>query len=95
LQARLGGPAFAVAAISVDRGGIEAVREFFTRNAIAKLAIYNDASGRAYTTVGAIGLPVTLLLEPHGMEIGRVLGPVDWESPPIVDFLRARIQMGR
>jgi thiol-disulfide isomerase/thioredoxin len=95
LQAALGGPGFEVAALSVDRGGIDAVRKFVSDNGITRLAIYNDASGRAYTSSGALGLPVTLLIDRHGNEIARVLGPADWESPPIRTFLRALIQEGR
>jgi thiol-disulfide isomerase/thioredoxin len=92
LQADLGGPAFEVVAVSVDRGGIDAVRKFYAGNGIAKLAMYNDPSGRAYATLGAFGLPVTLLINRRGDEIGRVVGAADWESATMVGFLRARIR---
>ena len=32
------------------------------------------------TTLRAAGLPATLLLDRQGREIGRLLGPAEWDS---------------
>jgi thiol-disulfide isomerase/thioredoxin len=92
LQAEFGGSGFVVAAVSVDRGGIDAVRKIFADSSIKRLTIYNDASGRAFISSGAAGLPVTLPIDRRGNEMARVSGPADWEAAPIRAFLRAQIQ---
>jgi len=74
LQAMLGGPAFEVVALSVDREGVATVAPFYEELGLEALAIYVDSSTRAMRALGALGLPTTLLLDPDGNEIGRLLG---------------------
>jgi thiol-disulfide isomerase/thioredoxin len=88
LQAKLGGPGFEVVALSIDRGGIAKVKEFYTEIGISNLAIYVDTSGRAASEFGIYGLPGTLLLDREGREIGRLAGPAEWDSPEMMAFLK-------
>src|SRR5262249_14145992 len=55
LQAELGGPDFEVVALSIDRGGMDAVRKFFADIGIRNLAMYLDSSGQALRTLSALG----------------------------------------
>ncbi|RXH00936.1 TlpA family protein disulfide reductase [Bradyrhizobium zhanjiangense] len=89
LQAALGGAELEVVPLSVDRGGHEAVRKFYSEVTIRNLAVYTDPSGQALHAVGAIGLPTTLIIDRAGQEVGRALGPAEWDSPEIADTLRA------
>ena len=88
LQAALGGPDFEVVALSIDRGGMDAARKFFAEIGIRNLAMYLDGSGQALRTLSALGLPTTLLIDREGREIGRLIGPADWDSPEMVEFVR-------
>jgi hypothetical protein len=38
-----------------------------------------------------MGLPTTLLVDRAGREIGLVIGPAEWDSPEIGDFLKSII----
>jgi len=80
LQARRGGPHFEVVALSTDADGVKAVREFYESLAVRNLAIYVEGEGNVLTSLGAPGLPTTLLLDTEGREVGRYLGAADWES---------------
>jgi hypothetical protein len=40
----------------------------------------------------ALGLPTTLLIDRSGQEIGRVTGPVEWDTSEIAEFLGPFIQ---
>jgi thiol-disulfide isomerase/thioredoxin len=91
LQAELGGPDFEVVALSVDRKGPEAVRKFFDEIGIKHLALNIETSGKAMFTLGAFGLPLTLLIDREEREVGRVIGPAEWDSPEMVAFIRDRI----
>lgn len=91
LQAELGGPDFEVVALSIDRAGPDAVRKFFAVIGIQHLVLNIDASGKAMFALGIIGLPATILIDREGREVGRLIGPAEWDSPAMVAFLRDRI----
>jgi thiol-disulfide isomerase/thioredoxin len=92
LQTALGGPDFEVVPVSIDRKGIEAVGQFFSEIEVRKLATYLDTSGQAVRALGAVGLPTTLVLDRDGREIGRVIGPAEWDDPEIVEYLRSLLR---
>lgn len=89
LQATLGGVDLEVVPLSVDRGGLEIVRKFYSEVNIRSLAVYTDSSGQVLRAAGAIGLPTTLIIDRAGQEVGRALGPAEWDSPEIAATLRA------
>ena len=89
LQAELGGPDFQVLALSMDRGGFEAIAKFYDEVGVKHLAMYLDSSMEAASTLGAVGLPTTLLIDRDGREIGRLVGPAEWDSPDMVTFIRS------
>jgi thiol-disulfide isomerase/thioredoxin len=80
LQAKHGGERFQVVAVSADRQGPEVVPAYFKENDIKHLAVYNDKTMRAARAFRALGLPTTVLLAPNGVEIGRMVGPAEWDS---------------
>jgi len=80
LQQQLGGPAFEVVALSIDSAGLPAVKEFYLETGVSKLGVYIDKSMQSTSTLGATGLPTTLLIDAQGREIGRKLGPAEWDS---------------
>ena len=92
LQATLGGEAFEVVALSIDRKGIEVVQDFYTDVGIEQLRQYIDITGMAGTKLGAVGIPTTLLIDPHGDEIGRLVGATEWDSPEMTEFLKNTIE---
>ena len=92
LQAALGGPDFAVVALSIDRGGLPVVEEFYRELGLAALPVYVDRSGTAARELGALGLPTTLLVDCEGREVGRVLGAAEWERPEAVAVIRRYLE---
>jgi thiol-disulfide isomerase/thioredoxin len=88
LQGAMGGPDFEVVPVSIDRSGIDKVRNFFSEIGIRHLPMYADASGQVLRAIGAVGLPTTLIIDRAGQEVGRVIGPAEWDSPEIADLLR-------
>jgi thiol-disulfide isomerase/thioredoxin len=81
LQARRGGGDFEVVALSIDQKGMDAVKGFLSEIGIRALRPYLDRSGAIGAAVGLAGVPVTLLVDRQGREIGRKLGVADWNSP--------------
>ncbi|MAW86250.1 MAG: redoxin [Phyllobacteriaceae bacterium] len=88
LEAELGGPGFEVVPLSVDRAGPEVVRKFYAEIGIEHLGLYIDASMRASFDLQAPGLPTTLLIDSEGRELGRLVGPAEWDTPEMIAFLK-------
>ena len=88
LQKELGGPGFEVVALSVDRGGAQAIDEFYEALGLGFLAIHNDPSADAFAKLGAGALPTTLLIDREGREVGRLVGPAEWDAPEMIAWLR-------
>lgn len=94
LQERLGGPEFEVVALSIDRAGPKVVRDFYAEIGVENLALYIDPGMKATRVLSAIGLPTTLLLDRQGREIGRLVGPAEWDSPEAVALIQRSIGAG-
>ncbi len=94
LQATLGGDAFQVVALSLDRGGRAAVEPFYRKTGVANLALYLDPGSASMQALGLRGLPTTLLVDQEGRELGRVEGAVEWDAPEVVAFLRQHTGRG-
>lgn len=91
LQAELGGPDFEVVALSIDRGGFPVVLDYLAAANIDRLKPYLDSAGDASSTLAQSGVPLTLLIDRQGREIGRKLGPAIWDSPEMKQFFRSHM----
>ena len=91
LQADLGSAKFEVVTLSIDKGGVPAVRQFFDDYAIRNLAIYVDQTGLAFSNLGVFGLPTTLIMDGDGRELARLIGPAEWNSPEMEAYLKTYI----
>ena len=93
LQAQLGGPAFEVVALSIDKSP-QAVREFYQQYGIRKLALYIDPSAEVTSTLRAVGIPTTLLVDGDGRERWRRVGPAEWDASAMVEQIRKEMEAG-
>ncbi len=82
-----------VVALSEDRNGVTAAEIFNTRYSLKNLPVYADASGQAPSLLHAHGLPTTLLIDPQGMEIGRIEGEAAWSAPETLTFLKSKMKL--
>jgi len=70
--------------ISIDVSGLAVVRPFYKRLGLNNLLIYVDPSKRVMDALGITGIPTTLLIGRDGREIGRMIGPAQWDTPASV-----------
>ena len=92
LQAQFGGPDFMVLPVSIDRKGFTVVDVFYVGIGIQHLAAYvAPTANHALDTLGIWGLPASLLLDAQGRELGKLEGPAEWDSPDMINFLKATI----
>jgi len=67
--------------ISIDVAGIVTVRSFYERLGLKNLLIYVDPSRKVMDALRITGIPTTLLIGSDGREIGRMIGPAQWDTP--------------
>ncbi len=91
LQAKLGSAEFKVVPLSIDRGGLEKVKGFYRELSLEALPIYVDETGKASQQLATIGIPTTLLIDQVGQELGRLVGPAEWDRPEMIALLRRHI----
>ena len=92
LQKALGGDDFEVVAVSLDRGSGDRPKKFLSEINVTNLAFYHDPTTRLGHKLQAIGMPATLLLDREGREIGRLIGPADWDSEDALRLIRTVIE---
>lgn len=92
LQKTLGGADFEVLAISVDRKGVEASGQFLSVTGAKDLKLYVDESFKVARDLKAPGLPVSILVDRQGREVGRVTGPAEWDSDEAIALIRSVIE---
>jgi thiol-disulfide isomerase/thioredoxin len=84
LQAAKGGPGFEVVAVNVDTARLERRGAFLDGIGVKTLTRYSDPSGDVFETLRkdgkALGLPVTLVIDKNGCEVGTVEGGAKWDS---------------
>tara|TARA_B100001939_G_scaffold213697_2_gene183852 strand:- start:6392 stop:6979 length:588 start_codon:yes stop_codon:yes gene_type:complete len=82
---------FEVVILSMDRSGRDVVMKFLNEVGIQSLSPYLDPTGKFSRAAGALGLPVTLLINKEGKELGRLTGPAEWDSEDARALIRAAL----
>lgn len=92
LEAKLSGPEFEVVPLSIDRGGLPKVKSFYEEIGLKALGMFVDTSSKASYALGAVGIPTALLINPDGLEVGRLVGPAEWDSPELTEIIQQQLQ---
>ncbi len=91
LQAELGGKDFDLVTISIDRGGLAKPKAFFQSIGVTHLKLYGEGKPRLTPTLKIVGMPTTLLIDRQGREVGRLVGPAEWDTEDAKRLIRAII----
>lgn len=89
LQSELGGDDFKVVTLAALQNPPAAMKSFFDERGIDNLPLHRDPKNAVGRDMGVFGLPVTVILDPEGREIGRLQGEADWSSENALQVLRA------
>jgi thiol-disulfide isomerase/thioredoxin len=91
LQAGIDKSQLLVLPLSIDRQGASVVTRFYRELGLKALGIYVDQSGKASSDLNTVGVPTTLLIDRDGREIGRKIGPAEWDGPEMTALLREHL----
>lgn len=90
LQAAM--PDIAVLPVASGRNDVAAIGRFYEEAAIAKLPVLRDPKGMLARQMGVAALPVTVVLNPQGQEVARLIGDAEWDSPAAIAALQGLMQ---
>ena len=89
MQGLLGDENFEVLAIAVEKTEILKIKEFYSEIGINNLKIYHDNSTKSGLYSKARGLPLTILVDNQGNEIGRRDGPWEWDDEKVIEIIKS------
>ena len=81
LAAERNGDDFQVLTIAAGRNPLPAIRKFFEETGVTDLPILLDARMQLARGFGVMAMPVSILIDAEGREVGRMIGDADWASP--------------
>jgi peroxiredoxin len=85
------GESFALLAVSIDSEGIAAVAPFMTKHGLTFPALI-DSQALIQTTYEITGVPETFIIDKKGILVRKIIGPLDWTAPEVLDYIRNLIQ---
>jgi thiol-disulfide isomerase/thioredoxin len=80
LQQKFGGDNFEVVTIATGRNTLAGINRFFKEVDVQNLPIFLDPKQKLAREMAVLGLPITVILNPEGQEIGRLRGDAAWDS---------------
>lgn len=89
LQAAL--PEIAVLPVATGRNSVTAIEKFYAEAGIVNLPVLRDPRSELARNTAVMGLPVTLILDPEGREVARLIGDAAWDSADAKAVLGALI----
>jgi thiol-disulfide isomerase/thioredoxin len=78
LERDFGGERFAVVPIATGRNALPGIERFFAETGVTALPVLLDPKQALARDSGVLGLPVTLIVNPEGQIVARMLGDADW-----------------
>ena len=78
--------------IASGRNSKEAIDGFFDDNNLVNLKKYRDPRGRIAVKYGVTAVPTTVVINPTGLEIGRIIGDIDWDTADVRSFFKKLLE---
>jgi thiol-disulfide isomerase/thioredoxin len=94
LQSAYGGDRFQVVTIATGRNRPKAIVKFFAEAGVDNLPRHRDPKQALAREMAVFGLPTTLILDPEGREIARMVGDAEWDSDSAMAIIAALIDEG-
>ena len=83
------GDDFAVVTVATGRNSVEGIDKFFAEAGVTTLPKLRDPKSELARNMGVLGLPLTVILNPEGQEVARLIGDADWNSADAKAMLTA------
>ena len=89
LQAAM--PDLAVLPVATGRNSVEGITRFYEEAGVTNLPVLLDPQSELARNMAVRGLPVTVIVNPDGHEVARLIGDAEWDSADAQAILAAMI----
>ena len=93
LQKQLGGDDFEVLTVATGFNHLDGIERFLTQAEVTALPVLLDPDSSLGVEFGAIGLPLTVILNREGQEIARLTGGAEWDSESALSILNTLLSL--
>lgn len=87
LQAAM--PELAVLTVATGRNSMEGITRFYADAGVTNLPVLLDPKSELARSMAVMGLPVTVIVNPEGQEVARLIGDAEWDSADAQAILAA------
>lgn len=70
----------AVVTVATGRNPVPVLNRFMEEIGVQNLPMLRDPKSQLARATGILGLPVTMILNPEGQEVARLIGDAEWDS---------------
>jgi hypothetical protein len=77
--------------VATGRNAVVQIEKFYAEAGVVNLPVLRDPKSELARAMGVLGLPVTVILNPEGQEVARLIGDAEWDSVAAQAVLRAMI----
>ena len=84
---------FQIVTVASGRNSKEAIDAFFKDFNLINLSKYRDPKGKMAIKYGVTALPTTVVIDPAGVEIGRIIGDIDWDTANVRAFFKKLVTL--
>ncbi len=91
LQTEMQSDRFEVVTIATGRNAPPGMAKFFDEIGVDNLPLHTDPKSALARAMGIFGLPITVILDPEGREIARLLGDAHWDSDSAKAIIQALV----
>lgn len=74
--------------VSQDKAGNKVVPPYFEKLKLKNLPIYLDNQSSLMKALSVPVLPTTIIVSKNGLEISRLVGEINWDSPEVIAYLK-------
>jgi thiol-disulfide isomerase/thioredoxin len=82
-------PELAVVPVATGRNSAEGITRFYDEAGVANLPVLLDPTSDLARLMAVRGLPVTVIINPQGQEVARLIGDAEWDSADAQAILAA------
>lgn len=82
-------PDLAVVAVASGPNPVPAITRFLSGAGVTGLTVLRDPGQGLAHQMGVFGLPVTVIVNPEGQEVARLIGGADWSAPEALAVVEA------
>ena len=87
-------PDIAVLPVATGRNAVEGIERFYEEAGVQALPVLRDPKSEFARAMGVMGLPVTVILNPEGKEVARLIGDAEWDSDSATAVIAALMAGG-